>query len=43
MKKRLRDVALKEEVKSIGSDTGMITLLGLTSSLSRLNLLDALE
>ncbi|XP_010940138.3 uncharacterized protein [Elaeis guineensis] len=32
--KRLHDVALKEEVKSIGSDSGMLTLLGLTSSLS---------
>ncbi|XP_008795985.2 gamma-tubulin complex component 5-like isoform X1 [Phoenix dactylifera] len=32
--KRLHDVALKEEARSTGSDAGMITLLGLTSSLS---------
>lgn len=35
--KRLRDIALKEEVKLVGSDSGKcITLLGLTSPLSSL-------
>lgn len=35
--KRLRDIALKEEVKLVGSDSGKsITLLGLTNSISSL-------